>query len=450
MRREKPRFLVVDREGEATRTLNAFLRQHAFEVVWAYDGEEAFNVLDDAPVQAMLVPLRAPRIDGMALLRRALERHPGVCAVMISSGSDLERAVEAMRLGAYDFQTRPVHRGRLLAVLERGLRDQRLAARVTELQTRLDRRFGFERLVGRSRGMQRVLEQVRHVAPTRATVLIEGEAGSGKRTVAQAVHQNSPRKDERFVWVDCAALAPGLIESELFGSAPAGLGAARPGRFELAEGGTLYLDAVGDLPPAVQVKVLRLLQDRSFEPAGGGEPIRVDVRLIAGKSRDLEAEVRAGRFREDLLQRLSVARIEVPPLRERREDIPTLVQLFIRDFNRAHGRHVTGITHGALERLVRHPWPGNVRELRNALEGMVVFAEGRRPLSLSDLPDALRGREGDAGRLAIEVGMTVDEAERHLIAATLEHTGHDKPRAATMLGIGLRTLYRKIKDFGIG
>ena len=449
MRRESPTVLVVDRETEETRALIAFLRAQGLEIVWARDGESAFSALDQTPVDCLVTELGAPRIDGMTLLRRAREKNPEVCAVAITERPGIEMAVEAMRQGAADFQVKPLNLEKLLAVLRHGLERQALATRAAEMEAQLDERFGYEAITGRSRSIQRVLEQVRHIAPTRATVLIEGEAGTGKGLLAQAIHQNSPRKGERFVWVSCGALATGAIEGELFGvERGASAGTAASGRFEQADGGTLFLDEVAALPPPVQVRLLRVLQERSFERAGGSGTLRTDVRLIASTNRDLGTEVRAGRFRADLHERLSVVRIEMPPLRERREDIPLLVETFLRDLGREHGRKVTGITRGVLDLLMRHPWPGNVRELKNTIEGMVVFAEGRRALDVSDLPVPLREGESAGAKLELAVGMTVEEAERRLIAATLRHTGYDKPRAAAMLGIGLRTLYRKIKEPG--
>ena len=448
MLKETPTVLVVDREGDATKALVSFLKERELEVVWARDGESGYTALDDTRVDCLVTELRVQRIDGMALLRRARERNPEVCAVLIAERADVDKAVEAMRQGAADFQVKPLNHEKLLAVLRQGLARQALVARMAEMEAQLDERFGLERLRGRSRAIVGVMEQVHHIASTRATVLIEGETGTGKGLVAQAIHQNSPRKSERFVWVNCGALAAGVIESELFGherGAFTGASALRRGRFELADGGTLFLDEIGETPPIVQVKLLRVLQDRSFERVGGSETLKVDVRLIAATNRDLAEEVRAGRFREDLFYRLSVVRVRMPPLRERPEDIPLLVEDFIREFDREHGRRVTGITRGVLDRLMRYPWPGNVRELRNTIEGMVVFAEGRRALDLSDLPDALREVESAGEKLELRVGMTVEEAERQLIAATLRHCGNDKPRAAAMLGIGLRTLYRKLK-----
>src|SRR6266581_6925085 len=370
MRKEKPSVLVVDRAGESTRALVAFLRGHELEVVCAHDSERAFNLLDGECVDGLVTELKAERIDGMSLLARARERNPEVCAIVVTERAGFETAIEAMRRGAADFQIKPLDQDVLLAVLRRGLERQRLAARVAEMEVQLDERLGFERLTGRSRAIVGVLEQVRHIAPARAAVLIEGEPGTGMSLVARAIHRHSPRHDRPFARVHCAAVAGGIVERELFGDARSP-SAAQRGGLEIADGGTLFLADVDALPPPAQVGLLRVLRDRSFERVGGAETLKVDVRLIAATHRDLAAEVRAGRFREDLHDRLGVARIQMPSLRERREDIPLLVDGFIRDFNHEHGRKVTGITRGALDRLMRHAWPGNVRELKTAIEDMV-------------------------------------------------------------------------------
>jgi DNA-binding NtrC family response regulator len=449
MQTPNPSVLVVARDGDEARSIVATLRDHDFDVWWSRDREGAFHTLDEERVDCLVTELAAERIDGLAILRRARARNPEVCAIVVADGP--ERAAETMRQGAYDVQARPLQLDKLLEVLRRGISHQHLAERAARMAGQLDERLGFERLTGRSRAIHRVLEQIRHLASTRATVLIEGEAGTGKGLVAQAIHHHSDRGGERFVWVNCGGLDEGTIEGELFGYEAGGSGGAGRirGRFEIADGGTLLLDEIGETPPAVQVKLLRVLQDREFERVGGRESVQVDVRLIAATARDLRAGVEAGRFREDLYYRLSAVKIEMPPLRERREDIPLLAEAFIREFNREHGRKVAGLTRGALDRLMVHDWPGNVRELRNTIEGMVVFARGKRPLDLSDLPAGLRDAAAEAERLNVAVGMTVEEAERRLITATLRHAGHDKPRAAAMLGIGLRTLYRKIKQFGL-
>jgi two-component system response regulator HydG len=448
MARESPRLLVVDRDGDATRALVAFLRQSGYDVDWTRDGADALAAIQGTTFDGVVAAIRAPGIDGLAVLKHARLRNPSLCAVLVSERPDIEPAVEAVREGAHDVQTRPVHHERLLAVLERGLRDGKLAARVEEMERRLDERFGLDRLSGRSRAISRVMEQMSHVAPTQATVLIEGESGTGKGLVARAIHQNSPRKRERFVWLHCGALGAHLLDAELFGRERSeDAEDARPGRLELAAGGTLFLDAVDELPPALQVKLLRAMQERTFERVGGREPLRFDARVIAASNRELAAEVRVGRFRDDLYQRLSVAQIAMPPLRQRREDIPMLVDAFVREFNREHHRRVKGVSPGALERLVAHDWPGNVRELKGAVESMVLFAAGRHRLEVSDLPEPLR-KDGRRA-LALSVGMSVAESERILIEATLRHTGHDKRRSAKLLGIGLRTLYRKIQAYGI-
>jgi DNA-binding NtrC family response regulator len=295
------------------------------------------------------------------------------------------------------------------------------------------------------------MEQIRHLASTHTAVRIEGEPGTGKSLAAQAIHQNSALRNEPFVWIDCGALDEPLLERELFGSEPgaaaAGHGAQR-GRLELADGGTLLLDEIDELPPGAQVRLLRVLQNRAFERVGGQTALKVDVRLIAATRRDLAAAVGEGRFREDLFHRLGVVHIVMPPLRDRREDIPPLVERFLTESSR--GRGAWAVTRGVLDRLMGHPWPGNVRELRDTIAGMVMVARRGRPLDLTDLPEALRLPEGEAGRLEIAVGMTVEEAERKLIAATLAHARNDKPRTAALLGIGLRTLYRKLKEYRIG
>jgi DNA-binding NtrC family response regulator len=443
-----PTVLLADAPDAEARELTAALRAAGYEVIAVHDSEGAFHAVDEAGVDCVVAELRAPRLDGMAVLRRARQRDPEVVGVLLTSGAPVERVVEAMREGAHDVQTRPVPAERLLAVLERGLAHRRLAARMAAMEEDLEGRLRLGGLDGRSSGLARVLAQIRTAGASRAPVLITGEPGTGKGLVARSLHQHSDRRDEPFLWVHCGALPADQLERELFGDEPA---EGRPyrGRVALADGGTLLLEEVGEAPPLVQLRLLRLVQDREYERVGGAATRTADVRLVTSSSHDLDAAAREGRFRPDLLARIAVVRIAVPPLRERREDIPLLVQAAIRHFDREHGRRVTGITRGALERLLQHEWPGNVRELRAVVEGMVVGAMGRRRLDLGDLPPALREGGGRTEPLRIAVGMTVDEMERQLIGATLRAAGGDKRRAAAMLGIGLRTLYRKVARYGL-
>ncbi|MBI4365086.1 MAG: sigma-54-dependent Fis family transcriptional regulator, partial [Candidatus Latescibacteria bacterium] len=464
LRLHRPRALIVDKDSSETTQLVAFLTENGFEVHWAKDGEQAFNVLDrpvpetagapqGAGPEVLITELRAHRVDGMRLLEIAKTRNPEVCAILIADGGTVELATDAMRQGAYDFQLRPLNFPKLLAVIQRALSHQQLVGRVSDLTERLDVRLNVPNLTGSSRVMQELAAKVIQIAPTRATVLIHGETGTGKELIAQAIHQLSPRKNERFVKLQCAELSANIIESELFGhekGAFTGADQQRKGRFELADQGTLFIDEISEIPPAIQTKLLRVLQDRQFERVGGNETVKVDVRVIAATNRRLDLMAAREEFREDLYYRLRVIQLEVAPLRERKEDIPPLVEVFIREFNREHGRRVTGITRGVADRFMEYDWPGNVRELRNTIEEMVVFAQGKRPLEVTDLPIPLREhRAASAEDLNVSVGMSMHEIERRAIEATLRSVGHDKQKAAKILGIGLRTLYRKQKEYGL-
>lgn len=453
MHRPRHTVLVVDPESAESRALVAALRGHDLHVVHAHDGESAFNALEKlGGVDGLVTALAAPRVNGLAVLARAREAEPDVCAIVLVDAGALDRGVEAMRAGAMSAEARPAHPGKILALLERGFAQQALAQRVGELQAELSGRGGLAGLRVGSPAIQRVLDQVAHVAATRTPVLIEGERGTGKGVIARTIHFSGPRRHERFVWMACDALAGEAQEAELFGddrTGPGGAGAPRRGRFEAADGGTLFLDDVSQLGPASQLRLLRAIQERAFERVGGDTTRRADVRVIASSHSPLASEVAAGRFREDLWRRLSAVRIAVPALRERLDDLPVLVQAFVREFNRSHARRVTGVTRGVLERLRDHDWPGNVRELRSVVEDMVLVTPPRSAIDLSALPQRLRGDAPPEERLEWRPGMTVDEAERQLVAATLRHVQGDKPRAAAMLGIALRTLYRRLDRYGL-
>ena len=457
------RALVVDEDTHDTRQIISFMKGNGFEVLWAKDGQEAYRFLDEQRVDVMVAELRVETINGMQLLKHARQRNPEVCVIMITDDANVELATEAMRQGAYDFQTKPLNLGKLEAVIDRGISHQRLVLHTHRLYQELDSRFGLSSIIGDSPAIIAVCNRIRQIAPTRSTVLIVGPTGSGKQLVAKAIHYNSTRSDRPFVTLDCAALSENLIESELFGhvkGAYTGAHQTRQGRFEIADGGTLFLDEIGELSLSTQAKLLRVLEERKFERVGDSQSIAVDVRLIAATNRDLGELVREKRFRDDLYYRLNVVKIELAPLRQRVEDIPLLVDAFIKEFNRENSKNVAGISRGAMRLLQRYDWPGNIRELKNTIEGMVVFAPDHAVLDVEDLPDNILDALGVAHlsekvlkaepafkRMKIPVGTTLADIERIAIEETLKTQNGDKAETARILGIGLRTLYRKLKQY---
>ena len=393
------------------------------------------------------------RIDGFRLVQLARQRNPEICAIVSGTADDIEQGTEVMRQGAYDFQVRPLNLGKLRAVLDRGLSHQKLVGEITDLQRRLQERYRYGGIARRSSAWQRIYAQIEQVAPSRATVLLTGETGTGKGEVAKAIHQNSTRRDRAFVETNCGALPDGIIESELFGherGAFTGASTSHKGRFELADLGTLFLDEVGDLSSATQVKLLRVIQSGEFERVGGAETMRADVRLIAATNRDLEGMVEDGSYRADLFYRLNVVTIRIPPLRECREDVPILVNEFLGQFSQENDRTVHTITPAAMDLLMSYEWPGNVRELKNCVEGMVVMSPPERVLDVVDVPAPFRGEAPTPGdEDGMRVGMTMKQIEKLAIEETLKAVRHDRRKAAAMLEIGLSTLYRKEKEYGL-
>ena len=446
---KKITILIVDDEKNSREGLARAL-QRTYEVLLAENGPKALELLATHNVDVMLSDVRMPGMDGLTLLQRAMARTPQPLCIMLTAYGSIELAVEAMRRGAYDFMTKPISLDRLDIVLKRALQTRSLEAENRALREQLDARYGMENIIGQSPAMHEVFDTVRQVAPSRATVLILGESGTGKELVAHALHQLSPRNKSPFVAVHCAALSTTLLESELFGhekGAFTGAAERRRGRFELADGGTLFLDEIGEIDPALQVKILRVLEERRFERVGGTETIDVDVRLVAATNRDLKKMVAEGKFREDLFYRLDVVTVQMPPLRERAGDIPLLAQHFVATFARENGKTLDGITPDALQALVEHEWPGNVRELRNVIERMVVLSRGDR-LTLRDLPPALRERAGPT--LPARGGaLSIEATEKQLIVRALKTHDGNVTRAAADLGISRRTLHRKLNEYGL-
>jgi len=401
-------------------------------------------------VDLVIADLRMPGMSGLDLLKESLSLRPAAVFIIVTAYGTVDTAVEAIKKGAYDYLTKPINLAQLELLVARALKNRRLEAENIYLREQLEKRFGFETLLGRSSAMERVFDTIRQIRLSRSTVLIIGESGTGKELVARAIHQQGPRREGPFIPVHCAALAPTLLESELFGhekGAFTGATALRKGRFELADGGTIFLDEIGDIAPEIQVKLLRFLESREFERVGGARPIRVDVRLLAATNADLDKLRDEGKFREDLYYRINVVRINLPPLRERSEDIPLLTKSFIEEFARENGKTGLNITPEALHLLGKYSWPGNVRELRNCVESMVVLNTGP-VIGVRDLPPAIRGRE-QIREETPAVSLNLKTAGRDLLLRALEQSGGNKAAAARLLGISRRTLYRKLAEAGM-
>jgi len=450
----KPCILIVDDDKNTRDGLNRAL-QRTYAVLLAESGERALDLLNETPVDIMLCDIRMPGMDGMTLLPRALAQHPGLICILLTAYGSVETAVEAMKRGAHDFLIKPVNLDHLDLLLKRALRARDVESENVELHAQLDDKFGLENIVGQAPVMRQLFETIQQAAPTQATVLIQGESGTGKELVAHAIHRLSTRAKGPFIAVHCAALSSGLLESELFGhekGAFTGAAARRRGRFELADGGTLFLDEISEIDAAVQVKLLRVLDERRFERVGGNETQEVDIRLVAATNRDLKARVAEGKFREDLFFRLDVVNVLLPPLRDRLDDIPLLCDRFLREFSAKNGKAIDGITPDTVALLTAYRWPGNVRELRNTMEKMVVLARGPK-LTPQDVPASIReaaGGQNRQGPLAVGGGMgappqSLADVERRMIASALHKHGENRTLAAKELGISRRTLHRKLR-----
>jgi DNA-binding NtrC family response regulator len=441
------RVLVVDDEENIRNLLSQILRQEGFEVETASDGATGLRKASSGEFDLVLLDVRIPEKDGMEVLREIRREDPGAVVMIVTGYATLEMAVEAMRHGAFDYISKPFKKDELVVKVRRALEHEQLREENRKLHEELRARFKFEGIVGTSPKMQEVLRVAAAVAPTDATVLIYGETGTGKEILARSIHYQSPRAHGPFVAINCGAIPETLLETELFGHEKGAFTSAvgsRVGKFEAADGGTIFLDEVGDMSPAMQVKLLRVLQERTFERVGSNKPVRVDVRVIAATNKDLRQAIRDGRFREDLFYRLSVVPIELPPLRERVEDIPLLAQHFLEKYRQKYGKAVTGFTPQAVRKMRRYSWPGNVRELEFAVERAVILS--RTPeIWAEDL--WLGGAGGDAGEERLP---SLADVERQHIVRVLQHTEWNLEEAAKVLGMSVAQLRRRLDQYGVG
>lgn len=448
-------ILIVDDEKHTREGLRLALEEH-FDVYIAADIRGAMNILEASTIDLMVTDLRLGGENGMDLIDHALAlAHPPIVIMMTAYGST-DVAVEAMKRGAHDFVTKPINVDKLEIMIQRALRNRDMERENRDLKQEIEKRYGLENIIGNSDAMHQVFDVIRQVAPTRATVLIQGESGTGKELVAHAIHNLSQRNKARFLAVHCAALSPQLLESELFGhekGAFTGAMERRAGRFEQANGGTLFLDEIGEIDAGTQVKLLRVLGERSFERVGGTQTLQVDVRVVAATNKDLAQLVADGKFRDDLYYRLNVVQIYMPPLRDRKEDIPLLVQSFLKQFSKENQKPNRELTSDAMNCLLAHSWPGNVRELRTAIEHGVVMATGPK-ITLRDLPLSVRearvlpsGQKSAVKLAGAPNHLNLHETEHRLIMRALEEAHGNRTEAAKRLGISRRTMHRKLKAF---
>lgn len=449
--------LVVDNDVAHAETMADSLPSNNYVCTVAGSGQEAIALLERNTYEIVITDLMMPVIGGLEVLAKVKELQPDAEVILVTGHGTIESAVLAMQRGAFNYLLKPLDLKQLRAVVDNAARSQYLRRANAELHRRLDERFGFEGVVGNSPQMHEIIAKLQRIAPTDATVLIQGDTGTGKELVAKAIHQNSPRKKRPFVPLNCAALSENILESELFGHIKGSFTDAsndRQGKFEYADGGTLFLDEVGDMPIPTQIKLLRVLESGEITRVGSNEPVKVNVRILSATNRDLEQAIAAGTFREDLYHRIKVITIKLPRLVDRKEDIPLLIDYFLKEHTNRHHKTVRGISTSARRRLLAFEWPGNVRQLRNVIESMVVV-DVDEVLDLDDLPDELTPVTGEVvtatgtDGLHELVGKSIAELEALFIGETLKVTGGNREEAANMLGIGERTLYRKIKEYGL-
>ena len=443
-------ILTIDDEENIRNGLADNFELEGYDVKEASSGEEGLELIAQGGIDLVITDLRMDGISGSEVVKKVCSEHPGIPIIVLTGHGSIDDATAALKAGAFDFLTKPLDLDHLNKIVKNALQGKILAEQNRELQAKLLKSQNGDEMIGKSDSLNRVRQMISKAAPARASVLITGESGVGKELVAHAVHEQSERAKGPFVVVHCAALSETLIESELFGyekGAFTGAENIHKGRFELADGGTIFLDEIGEVNLATQVKLLRVLQEHKFERVGGEKSIEVDVRVVAATNRNLEDEVKAGRFREDLFYRLNVVRIEMPALRERMDDIPLLMHSFLREFNIENKKNIKGFDKASKAAMIKYNWPGNIRELKNAVESAVVMCTGDE-IKIEDLPRALRS-QGEEKVITIPIGITMDEAEKIIIQENLSANKGNKSKTADILGIGRKTLHRKLEELNI-
>ena len=445
---EKKVILIAEDDLTVGESLRHLLKKKGNEILLDTNGKEALQLFRHGSIDLVITDVVMPKMDGIELLESVKDLKPETEVIVISAQGTIEKAVQAMKLGAFDFIEKPINPRVLSLLVERALEKQTLILQNRDLRSRLEDKFHFKNIIGRSDRMVRIFELIRHIAPYDSSVLIIGESGTGKELIANAIHYNSPRASMPFIKVSCASLSEGIIESELFGhekGAFTGAIASRKGRFEMAHQGTLFLDEVEDIPPATQIKLLRVLQEGEFERVGGNKTIKVNIRIIAASNRDLHEQVRQGLFREDLYYRLNVVNIKLPPLRDRRDDIPFLVNFFIEKNNKKYNMKVKGISQKAMNLLTDYGWIGNVRELENTIESILVI-NSPGVIDIQHLPQEIRDSKGRLDVIPIRIGTPLEEVEKEMLIQTLRATKGNKRKAAQLLGINVRTIHRRMEE----
>ena len=443
-------ILIIDDEKNIREGLAANFELEEYNVKTAASGEEGLKLIERGDIDLVITDLRMNGISGEEVLRKVTAETPGIPVIILTGHGSIDSGVDAMRHGAYDFLTKPLNLDQLDMIVKRALESREMSLQHQQLKKEIEGENVLSGMIGKSQAMLKIMETIKKAASSKANVLITGESGVGKEVVARAIHELSPRKNKTMINVHCAALSETLLESELFGhekGAFTGADHLQKGRFELAHGSTIFLDEIGEINQNVQIKILRVLAERKFERVGGEQTIDVDVRVIAATNRNLEEEIKKGNFREDLYFRLNVIHIHVPPLRERKDDLPLLMASFLEEFNRENSRSIKGVDSRAKSAMFKYDWPGNIRELRNCMESAVVMCSGDE-IGLDDLPPSI-SRSAGTESIVIPLGITLDEADKVIVQQNLAANRNNKSKTAEILGIGRKTLQRKIVDWGI-